>query len=174
MAVLDSGNRREFETGAVRDIHEGKGRCDLLPLDVIGDLMLFMNKDHHYIFTKLGDFQRTGNVKFLHSVLEYSSEYIFESLSQMLLETSHQFEDGAVKYGDNNWRKGMYTNIYLDCAVRHLLKHMRGDIDERHDRSFVWNILCLIWTHKNRENMRTIPFKECEDLLSVWERIGKK
>ena len=32
--ILDSGNRRQFETGAVRDIQEGKGRCDLLPLDV--------------------------------------------------------------------------------------------------------------------------------------------
>lgn len=29
--ILDSGNRREFETGAVRDIQEGKGRMDLLP-----------------------------------------------------------------------------------------------------------------------------------------------
>lgn len=29
--LKDSGNRREFETGAVRDMQEGKGRCDLLP-----------------------------------------------------------------------------------------------------------------------------------------------
>lgn len=29
--IKDSGNRREFETGAVRDMQEGKGRCDLLP-----------------------------------------------------------------------------------------------------------------------------------------------
>lgn len=29
--IKDSGNRREFETGAVRDIQEGKGRCDLMP-----------------------------------------------------------------------------------------------------------------------------------------------
>lgn len=31
MEILDSGNRREFETGAVRDMSEGKGRMDLLP-----------------------------------------------------------------------------------------------------------------------------------------------
>lgn len=30
-AVKDSGNRREFSTGAVRDMAEGKGRMDLLP-----------------------------------------------------------------------------------------------------------------------------------------------
>ena len=29
--IQDSGQRREFDTGAVRDMQEGKGRCDLLP-----------------------------------------------------------------------------------------------------------------------------------------------
>lgn len=29
--IKDSGDRTQFETGAVRDMHEGKGRCDLLP-----------------------------------------------------------------------------------------------------------------------------------------------
>lgn len=29
--IKDSGARREFDTGAVRDIQEGKGRMDLLP-----------------------------------------------------------------------------------------------------------------------------------------------
>ena len=33
--IKDSGERREFQSGAVRDIQEGKGRCDLLPLDVV-------------------------------------------------------------------------------------------------------------------------------------------
>ena len=33
--IQDSGNRREFETGAVRDMQEGKGRCDLLPAAAI-------------------------------------------------------------------------------------------------------------------------------------------
>ena len=31
MAILDSSDRTEFETGAVRDMHTGKGRYDLLP-----------------------------------------------------------------------------------------------------------------------------------------------
>ena len=29
--IKDSGERTDFGTGAVRDMHEGKGRCDLLP-----------------------------------------------------------------------------------------------------------------------------------------------
>lgn len=37
--ILDSGNRREFDSGAVRDIQEGKGRCDLLPLVEVGSFL---------------------------------------------------------------------------------------------------------------------------------------
>lgn len=33
--IADSGNRREFDTGAVRDMAEGKGRMDLLPWTAI-------------------------------------------------------------------------------------------------------------------------------------------
>ena len=33
--ILDSGERTEFQTGAVRDMHEGKGRYDLLPMCVL-------------------------------------------------------------------------------------------------------------------------------------------
>lgn len=35
MKIKDSGNRREFNTGAVRDMAEGKGRMDLLPWSAI-------------------------------------------------------------------------------------------------------------------------------------------
>ena len=38
MAIKDSGERTAFETGAVRDMHEGKGRMDLLPLTAIIEL----------------------------------------------------------------------------------------------------------------------------------------
>jgi hypothetical protein len=35
MKIKDSGERREFNTGAVRDMSEGKGRMDLLPWTAI-------------------------------------------------------------------------------------------------------------------------------------------
>lgn len=38
MFIEDSGNRTEFKTGAVRDIHTGKGRYDLLPWNAIDEL----------------------------------------------------------------------------------------------------------------------------------------
>lgn len=36
--ILDGGNRTKFETGAVRDMHGGKGRMDLLPMSALIEL----------------------------------------------------------------------------------------------------------------------------------------
>jgi hypothetical protein len=36
--IADSGNRTEFGTGALRDMHTGKGRYDLLPWEAIHEL----------------------------------------------------------------------------------------------------------------------------------------
>lgn len=35
LTIKDSGERTEFETGAVRDMHTGKGRMDLLPWEAL-------------------------------------------------------------------------------------------------------------------------------------------
>lgn len=40
MEIKDSGTRRQFDTGAIRDMAEGKGRYDLLPWDAIHELAL--------------------------------------------------------------------------------------------------------------------------------------
>lgn len=36
--IKDSGERTKFGTGAVRDMHAGKGRMDLLPLSALIEL----------------------------------------------------------------------------------------------------------------------------------------
>lgn len=40
ITIKDSGERTQFDTGAVRDMHEGKGRYDLLPWDAIHELAI--------------------------------------------------------------------------------------------------------------------------------------
>lgn len=140
--ILDSGTRREFGTGAVRDIQEGKGRCDLVPLDVLGD----------YVLDRIERFKETGLYGYLQEALRAAN--IFSDQYTEILEVSKHFEDGAKKYGENNWTHGIPTHCYIDSAVRHYLKHRRGDTDEPHDRAFVWNLLCCIWTciHKPELN----------------------
>lgn len=153
--IKDSGNRREFETGAVRDIQEGKGRCDLLPLDTMAYIYanVFGSQDSTgEIFALLSCFVETGDKSYLVDVLDVDEPY--DGYSDMFLEVSKHFEEGSKKYSENNWKKGINTKHYIDSGVRHYLKYLRGDTDEPHDRAFVWNILCCIWTciHKPELN----------------------
>lgn len=143
--ILDSGDRRQFNTGAVRDMAAGKGRCDLMPLSVVA-WMLAENLNHESIMTAIAHFTDTGETVYLYHALDFFSDVAFDgSLETMLLETSKHFEDGARKYGENNWQKGLPVNCYIDSAIRHYLKYRRGDTDEPHARAFVWNIMCCIW-----------------------------
>ena len=152
--ILDSGERRQFDTGAVRDIQEGKGRCDLLPLDVIADLM--PDASDYSVLKNIAEFQRTDHLEHLRNAVRAFAESRMSIapgenaqtvyLTNMFLEVAKHFEEGCKKYGDNNWQKGIPTHCYIDSGVRHYLKFLRGDKDEPHDRAFCWNILCCIWT----------------------------
>lgn len=152
--IKDSGNRREFDTGAVRDIQEGKGRCDLLPLGVVYSVctnLKSMDANKSYVFHLLNQFICTGESDFLEEALFYGNP--FTDLHTMFLEVSKHFEEGAKKYGEYNWQKGIPTHCYIDSAVRHYLKYLRGDDDEPHDRAFCWNIICCIWTCINKPEL---------------------
>jgi hypothetical protein len=97
--VVDSGERQEFGTGAVRDIQDGKGRFDLLP---------------YYAITRL----------------------------------AQHFENGAKKYGDENWRQGIPLRRYLDSLLRHAFKVLSGSDDEDHLAAVIWNACCLLETQE--------------------------
>lgn len=156
--IKDSGTRREFATGAVRDIQEGKGRCDLMPLDVVGHLMY----DDPFLF-QIHEFTKDGDPEHLICALQIVAKgngYPWLSISSMMLDAAKHFEAGAKKYGEWNWQKGIPTHCYIDSAVRHFLKCACGYNDEPHDRAFVWNILCCIWTCKHKPELNDYPRKE--------------
>ena len=150
--ILDSGTRREFDSGAVRDIQEGKGRCDLMPLDVVAEIAEKFYERAYEVIGCIYLYQETGKPKFLADAITFVNTSYSDPYT-MLLEVSKHFEDGAKKYGENNWQKGIPTHCYIDSAVRHYLKWLRGDDDEPHDRAFVWNLLCCIWTCKHMPEM---------------------
>ena len=164
MAIKDSGERREFHTGAVRDIQEGKGRCDLMPLDVLAECYSreFPDAPTGKVFGDLYIFTQHGDVNELYDVLA-AKEPFSDSFSGMFLEASKQFEDGAKKYGEHNWQKGIPVKCYIDSAVRHYLKWLRGDNDEPHDRAFCWNILCAIWTCNHKPELNDYAVKAVQD-----------
>ena len=143
--ILDSGDRRKFDTGAVRDMAAGKGRCDLMPVSVAANLVNTLTGGD-FILGRIAGFITSNNTAFLYRALAGFANVAFGgSIETMLLETSKHFEDGAKKYGENNWQKGLPVNCYIDSAIRHYLKYRRGDKDEPHDRAFVWNLMCCIW-----------------------------
>lgn len=109
--IKDSGNRRTFGTGAVRDMAEGKGRCDLLPACAI-------------------------------------------------LRLAKHYENGAIKYKERNWEKGIPIHSYIDSAIRHLMKYLDGQTDEDHLTAAAWNCMCAIWTEEKRPDLQDIPSRQ--------------
>lgn len=139
--------------------NEGKGRCDLMPLDVVANFFTLDGKPNK-ILSCIYDYQDSGNEIALLLSLSWFSEQHWKNNRTMFLEVSKHFEEGAKKYGENNWQKGIPTHCYIDSAVRHYLKHLRGDTDEPHDRAFVWNILCCIWTCIHKPEMNDYRVEE--------------
>jgi hypothetical protein len=119
----DSGTRREFDTGSVRDAQEGKGRFDLIPYWPLFKLAL-------------------------------------------------HFENGAKKYGDNNWRKGQPLKVFLDSAGRHWAKLNDGWEDEDHAAALVWNVMAYQWTKHEIEEGRLPASLAGEEEASDEAQVG--
>ena len=68
---------------------------------------------------------------------------------QELKRVMKRYLDGADKYGENNWMKGMPVSAYYDCASRHLEAWWAGEEGEDHAAAVVWNMLCAMWTETN-------------------------
>jgi len=64
------------------------------------------------------------------------------------------YENGAVKYGDNNWKKGQPLGRYLDSAMRHIQNTLDGQTDEDHAVAVAWNIFAFMWTANEIEEGR--------------------
>lgn len=173
--LLDSGAREEFESGAVREITDGKGRFDLLPLSNVADVIAhyyrgadsLQNIQEHReakaVLKHMDAFIRTKEIRCLYVVLKHFANFKDTIIYDIVFDAAYQYEDGAKKYSDRNWEKGMPTHRYVDSAMRHFIKLLRGDTDEPHDRAFVWNIFSLLWTLENKPELDDINIPEEED-----------
>ena len=64
--------------------------------------------------------------------------------SSVLLRLAQHYENGALKYGDNNWQKGQPLAQYYNSAIRHLEAIRNADIEEDHFAAVIWNVACMI------------------------------
>jgi hypothetical protein len=113
----DSGDRTEFDTGAVRDASSGKGVPSLVPPAAIRSL-------------------------------------------------ARRFEDGATKYGRDNWLKGIPLSRYQDAIIRHTLAAAEGQDDEDHLGAVLWNAAAWIETERRIQcqqlpgSLDDLPYRE--------------
>ena len=158
--IKDSGNRTEFETGAVRDVQQGKGRFDLMPLDAVEHLLWTYERG-----TSAASGMIPGVIEYINNFYENSSSGSLlqavccyaratrKDIFALMLDVARHFENGALKYGEHNWEKGIPISRYIDSALRHLMKDLAGETDEDHAAAFVWNLMCCAWTIGHKPEM---------------------
>lgn len=159
--IKDSGNRTEFEvngvrTGAVRDVQDDKGRCDLMPLGVIARLC---SMEANRILSSINDFMESGDTENLLDAVNLFVAFEKKTVAEMMLEVSVHYMKGAKKYKPYNWMLGIPVSSYISSGVRHFLKHIDGHMDERHDLAFIWNMFGAAWTMEHKPEMIDIPFE---------------
>ena len=72
---------------------------------------------------------------------------------EALLELGEVFGEGAIRHGDENWKKGMPNSVVINHMLRHLLLYMKGDRDEPHMGKVMFGCCVLIWNEENNVNM---------------------
>lgn len=148
--LVDSGERTTFESGAMREIIIGKGRFDLIPFDAM------INIVKEPVYKHVGFYMETKDVAHLENCLKvalnkelHMNTRAIDDEYDFLMKLAYHFEQGALKYDTDNWRKGLPVSSFIDSACRHYCKHKLGHTDEPHFIAFTWNIICAIWTIKN-------------------------
>lgn len=185
--IKDSGDRTQFESGAVRDMRTGKGRFDLVSLEVVANYYERYSKkiSSHTIFNNLKNFMEHKDTYWLYLALSnFKKLGAFADDETMFLEVAKHFEEGAAKYGPDNWKRGIPTWCYIDSAVRHYIKWLRGDTDEFHNRAFVWNVMCCIWevdyhktpleTAEQAEELKSDPDYPCRNCNTGWGSVSSE
>jgi hypothetical protein len=76
-----------------------------------------------------------------------------------LREVARTCAEGAEKYGDFNWEKGMPVHDLLNHAIAHIYEFLSGDRSEPHLGHAAWNLLAAIhshelWPHLNEGHLR--------------------
>jgi hypothetical protein len=63
-----------------------------------------------------------------------------------LVRLAQHYENGAIKYADRNWEKGLPLGRTLDSAFRHLVQFMANDRSEDHLAAVLWNVFAYVHT----------------------------
>lgn len=91
---------------------------------------------------------------------ETSFDNFLIGFSKMLHELAIHYENGAEKYGVDNWKRGIPITggnrggSFTDSGLRHLNQWCQGLTDEPHHISCIWNFMGALWMmNKEDENI---------------------
>lgn len=62
-----------------------------------------------------------------------------------LTRLATHYTNGAVKYGENNWTKGMPISRFYESLYRHLIAFAEGDTSEDHLAAVAWNAFAIMY-----------------------------
>lgn len=77
----------------------------------------------------------------------------------LIFGVAKAYQEGASRYGNWNWERGMPADSILNHAVRHIFLAIRGDTDEDHCGHAGWGLLAAyhslkLWPHLNAGKFR--------------------
>ena len=67
---------------------------------------------------------------------------------EAMKRVAQHYTNGAKKYSDDNWKKGIPSTRFLEGALRHLQQYRLGLRDEDHLSAVVFNILGIIYNEE--------------------------
>jgi hypothetical protein len=69
------------------------------------------------------------------------------------------FEEGAEKYGDRNYEKGIPVSNFINHALIHLINYLSGDDSEDQLGKVVWNIMAAMHMQDIHPELVDLPVK---------------
>ncbi len=88
-----------------------------------------------------------------------SDGYRFDLISpHALLRIAATHKEGADKYGDHNWRRGLPFSDTLNHAMHHLVQYMQGDRTEDHLAHAAWNLHAVMEMEATRPDQDDLYF----------------
>lgn len=85
-----------------------------------------------------------------------------------LLRLAQLYERGAIKYGENNWTKGIPISRYVNSAERHINNYKEGERTEDHPAAVAWNAFGIMFNEVMIE--RGLLPKELNDMPNYMPR----
>jgi hypothetical protein len=68
--------------------------------------------------------------------------------------------EGAKRYGDRNWEKGMPASVMLNHALRHIYLWIDGDTSEDHIAHATWNLMAIMHFEETMPQLIDVPSRQ--------------